>query len=367
MDQLKGTVSNPQMVPNIINGLTVPIQPGTGFIDGSSTTGITYSLSNVLTINRDYLILTIIIAFVVGMLLFIMYFILLTKRFSNYLYEITDGIQTIASGDFSVPIRVRNDDEFAVIATSINKMADEIHSMMENERQMEQTKHELITSVAHDLRTPLTSIIGYLDLANHNTADEEKKQRYLQIAYDKSKRLERLIEDLFSYTKFSTGEVKLSKHKLNLVKLVEQVVEEFYPSFQDNQMEYQQDSNTKSCFIEGDGDLIARALANLLSNAMKYGKEGKIIRLVLIEREKEISIQVINYGSMIPAKDLPNVFDRFYRVEASRSLDTGGTGLGLAIVKKIILLHEGAIAARSSEESTVFEAILPKWIEEPKG
>lgn len=347
----------------------MPIQNGTSFVDGSSSTGLTYSLSKVLMINRDYLVITMILALLVGMILFILYFLLLTKRFSNYLYEITDGIQQIAEGDFSTTIRVCNEDEFAVIAKSINKMSDDIKKMMDNDRQNEKMKHDLVTNVAHDLRTPLTSIIGYLDLAKEETLDKETKERYIRIAYEKSKRLEHLIEDLFSYTKFTSGEVNVEKHQLDYVKLIEQMVEEFYPSFYENQLEYDYTANTTSCFICADGNLLARAIGNLLSNAVKYGKDGKKIRICLREQEKRVILRITNYGSIIPEKELKNVFDKFYRVENSRSIGTGGTGLGLAITKSIILLHDGTITVNSNYEGTVFEVILPtvKIEEEEKG
>ena len=193
----------------------MPIENGTSFLDGSSTTGLTHSLTSVLSINRDYLLITLIVAILVGMFLFVIYFLLLTRRFSNYLYEISDGIKVIAGGNFNTRIRIKNEDEFAVIAASINKMAGDISNMMENERRREEMKHELITNVAHDLRTPLTSIIGYLDLAKEDKVRPEDQKRYLSIAYDKSKRLENMIEDLFSYTKFTSGEVKTQKRKLD--------------------------------------------------------------------------------------------------------------------------------------------------------
>lgn len=335
------------------------LQDKTSFMDGSSSTGLTYSLTTVLAINRDYLLITMICAVVFGMVLFVVYFLTLTRRFSKYLFEISDGIKTIAAGNFETKIRVKNEDEFAVIATSINKMAGDISEMMENERRSEQLKHELITSVAHDLRTPLTSIIGYLDLASQREVGEEEKERYLAIAYEKSKRLESLIEDLFTYTKFSSGEVRVEKQEINLVKFMEQMIEEFYPSFQDAKLTYEFICEEKAVDISADGNLLARAIANLLSNAVKYGKAGKKITITLVKGRTEVMIRIINYGIVIPERDLPNIFDRFYRVEASRSMDTGGTGLGLAIAKKIIALHNGDLTATSTEEKTEFITVLP--------
>lgn len=337
----------------------MPIQNGTSFLDGSSTTGLTHSLTSVLSINRDYLMITLIIGILAGMLLFVVYFLLLTRRFSNYLYEISDGIKVIAGGNFNTRIRIKNEDEFAVIAASINKMAGDLSEMMENERRNEELKHELITNVAHDLRTPLTSIIGYLDLAKEDEITPKERTRYLSIAYEKSKRLENLIEDLFSYTKFTSGEVKVQKRKLDMVKFLEQMVEEFYPSFQDYALECELIIKDKQLELDADGNLLARAVANLISNAVKYTKRGEKITIELITYTNVAKIVITNYGTEIPQKDLPYIFDKFYRVESSRSEDTGGTGLGLAIAKSIVKMHDGELTAVSEDGTTSFIIELP--------
>ncbi len=351
--------SNATIAQTIESMWNMPIQNNTSFLDGSSSTGLTHSLTSVLTVNKNYLVVTLIIAFLLGMFLFIMYFLLLTRRLSNYLYEISDGIQAIAEGNFESRIRVKNEDEFAVIAASVNKMAADIHEMMENERRMEQQKHELITSVAHDLRTPLTSILGYLELANSPGVDTSNKEHYLTIAYEKSKRLQGMIEDLFSYTKFSSGEVQPNKEEMDLVKFMEQMMDEFYPSFQEAGLEYEFISSIRKAKVTVDGGLLARAIANLISNAVKYGKDGKRITVKLKKKRKWYEIEVINYGKKIPEEDLPYVFDKFYRVESSRSMDTGGTGLGLAIAKKIVLMHGGDLLVASDEQRTVFTMKIP--------
>lgn len=351
--------ANIDMRQALENAWNMPIQNNTSFLDGSSSTGLTHSLTSVLTVNKDYLVITLILAFLFGMILFVMYFLLLTRRLSNYLYEISDGIKVIASGKFESRIRVKNEDEFAVIASSVNKMAADINEMMENERRSEQLKHELITNVAHDLRTPLTSIIGYLELASEPEVKSYDKDRYLEIAYDKSKRLQRMIEDLFSYTKFSSGEVKVVKEEIDLVKLLQQMIDEFYPSFQDANLEYELVSNVKKVKLNVDGNLLARAIANLISNAVKYGKQGKKIKVELNKTEESIEISVVNYGAIIPKEDIPYIFDKFYRVEESRSEDTGGTGLGLAIAKKIVMLHDGDLIVKSDEFKTEFKMELP--------
>lgn len=296
---------------------------------------------------------------IMGIILFIIYFLLLTKDFALYLDEIVIGMNEISAGNLDARIDIKNEDELTLIASKINKMADDVKRIMENERKDETVKNDLITSVAHDLRTPLTSIIGYLDLVSSGkNISENVKNQYINIAYNKSKRLEKLIEDLFAYTKFTTGEVTIHTSEVDMVKFMEQLVDEFYPSFQEAGLLYEFRTSHNQAVIEADGDLLSRAIANLISNAVKYGKDGKSIKIELTKHVEHIVLTITNYGELIPKEDIDNIFDRFYRVETSRSRDTGGSGLGLAIAKNIIKMHGGAITAKSDFGGTVFEVIL---------
>ena len=294
----------------------------------------------------------------VGIILFITFFLALTKKFVTYIKDIAEGINEISLGNLDNRIEIRNGDEFALIADKLNQMADDIKMIMENERRSEYAKNELITSVAHDLRTPLTSIIGYLDLVSSKQLDEDTRKKYVEIAYSKSKRLEKLIEDLFTYTKFNFGEVKPSYTEVDMVKLIDQLLDEFYPSFSENQLEYEFKTSHFSVVIKADGDLLARAFANLISNAIKYGKSGKYILIDLNKGENSVVVSITNYGEIIPKSDLELIFQRFYRVESSRSSETGGSGLGLAIAHSIVMMHGGTIKAESEATGTVFTITL---------
>lgn len=303
------------------------------------------------------------VTIIAGIVLFITYFLLLTKKFITYIKEMIEGINQISQGNFGNRIEINNEDEFALLADKLNQMADDIKGIMENERRSEYAKNELITSVAHDLRTPLTSIIGYLDLVSSKELTQETQRKYIDIAYNKSKRLEKLIEDLFTYTKFNFGEVKANYNEVDMVKLLNQLVDEFYPSFSEYNLEYEFCPMAASAVIKADGDLLARAFANLISNAIKYGRDGKNILIELRKEESGVIITITNYGDIIPPEDLTRIFQRFYRVESSRSSETGGSGLGLAIAQSIITMHGGSIFARSDEAGTVFTIELKN---EPK-
>ena len=235
------------------------------------------------------------------------------------------------------------DDEFTAMAVNLNKMVEDIRRLIDREREAARTKHELITNVAHDLRTPLTSIIGYLELLSGQVEiPPEMQAKYIAIACAKSKRLEKLIEDLFGLTKMNYGKVSMHVTKVDIVKLLSQLLEEFYPSFKDKNLSYELQSN------------VARLFDNLINNAIKYGADGKRVLVNIQAVETTVAVSVTNYGYVIPKEELPFIFNKFYRVEQSRSTDTGGTGLGLAIVKNIVDMHGGAIQVSSDLNGTVF-------------
>ena len=218
---------------------------------------------------------------------------------------------------------------------------------------------ELITNVAHDLRTPLTSIIGYLELLSGKVEiPAEMQKKYIDIAYAKSKRLEKLIEDLFGFTKMNYGKVAMHVSKVDIVKLLSQLLEEFYPSFKDKNLSYELQSNVPGKVITADGNLLARLFDNLINNAIKYGADGKRVLVQIHAEEEVVTVSVTNYGYVIPADELPLLFNKFYRVEQSRSTNTGGTGLGLAIAKNIVDMHGGTIQVTSDLNGTVFTVRL---------
>ena len=177
----------------------------------------------------------IIVLIILALIIFLMVFFLLTHRVMAYMMNILQGACTMADGDFSHRIDVRYHDEFSSIADSINRMADTVEAMKQKEQEAEETKNELITNVAHDLRTPLTSIIGYIDIVN-NMPDLSEKQRseYLKITWEKARKLEKLINELFSFTKISYGGMPMHMEKIDVIKMLEQEADELYPTFKEN-------------------------------------------------------------------------------------------------------------------------------------
>ena len=223
-----------------------------------------------------------------GIAIFSVTFFALQERSMRYISRISSAIQNISEGDLNTTIEVRGDDEFTAMAVNLNKMVGDIRNLMDKEREAERTKNELITNVAHDLRTPLTSIIGYLELLSGKVEiPAEMQKKYIDIAYAKSKRLEKLIEDLFGFTKMNYGKVAMHVSKVDIVKLLSQLLEEFYPSFKDKNLSYELQSNVPGKVITADGNLLARLFDNLINNAIKYGADGKRV-LVQIHAEEEV-------------------------------------------------------------------------------
>lgn len=308
--------------------------------------------------DRTTLFLTL-LYILIGILIFSVSFALMQHRQVQYMQKLSIAMHKISNGDLTTTVDIEGDNELSQMAMELNQMAEQVRSLMEREREAERTKNDLITNVAHDLRTPLTSIIGYLELLSSNRPlDEEMRKKYLSIAYQKSCHLQVLIEDLFGFTSLGYGKITAKMAELDIVNLLAQLLDEFYPIFEQNHLEYSYNTNVPSKIIVGDGTLLARLFDNLLNNAVKYGNDGKMINVILNAEETAVTIQVINFGSIIPANELNTIFEKFYRMEQSRSTQTGGTGLGLAIAKNIVDVHNGSITAESSLNGTIFKVVL---------
>ena len=316
-------------------------------------------------LSRNTLVSFMLVTVIATICFFIIYFLLFIKRIVKDMTYISDRIIDIADGKSDEKIIIERQDEIGEIAGRINEMTEQINQLITSERDALQSNKDLIACAAHDLRTPITSVKGYLDLAlDTKHYDLEQRQKYVRIAQTKANRLEYLIHDLFNYTKLTSGEITLHRSKIDLVQLVEQLVEEFYPLFQEEELECTTKYNISYLEMNMDGELIARAVQNLLSNAIKYGKDGKHVYVELECLEQEVQIRVTNYGLVIPEESIKHLFDKFYRVERSRNVKTGGTGLGLNIAQEIVHLHGGRIQVTSGASGTCFTIDLPLHKEE---
>ena len=314
-------------------------------------------------------VVVVLVYVLVGILAFAVTFLLLQEKSAAYISHISDAIERISDGDLNTQVEVVGDDEFSSMASNLNKMVEDIRRLMDKERESERTKNELITNVAHDLRTPLTSIIGYLELLSGPVVlPPEMQKKYIDIAYSKAKRLEKLIEDLFGFTKMNYGKLAMHVSKVDIVKLLGQLLEESYPNFANKGLSYELQSNVPAKMITADGNLLARLFDNLIGNAIKYmrAEEPSFISMRIKDVGDFIQVEIEDNGKGISNKDLPYIFDRFYRADASRNSAAGGSGIGLSIVKKIIEDHGGKIWATSKENvGTVMYFVLRKYQEVP--
>lgn len=290
----------------------------------------------------------------------VLYWRLIRRYHQMQLRHIISELHYIAEGNYDhrIPFELRGD--LNRVVSNINVLVDSTVAAIQDERRIEQSKDELITNVSHDIRTPLTSIIGYLGLIeDRQYHSEEELLKYTHTAYVKAKQMKSLVDDLFEYTKVRQPSVPINLVSFDMAQFVEQLAADF--ELEATRKGIKIETYTRPNHIEMDGDTekLVRVFNNLLSNALKYGKGADTIRIEVEKVGTEAILTVKNNGQMIPKQALDSLFDRFYRVEESRSQETGGTGLGLAIAQSIVALHGGYIYANSTPEWTSFIIHLP--------
>lgn len=291
----------------------------------------------------------------------IVYWRLMRRYRQMQLRHVIAELHYIASGHFDHRIPFKLSGQMQRVVESVNSLVDSTINAMEEERRIERSKDELVTNVSHDIRTPLTSIIGYLGLIeNKQYNNDEELLQYTHTAFLKANQMKSLVDDLFEYTKVRQAGVTLNIVPLDIGAMLEQVAASYELEANKKGMEIHVDVPAKPLVIEADGEKLARVFNNLVSNALKYGAGGKNIYLkAMLVSKKELKVTIANDGEPIPQKSLEQVFDRFYRAESSRSRETGGSGLGLAIAQGIVERHHGYIYVTSDAELTEFIMHFP--------
>lgn len=277
------------------------------------------------------------------------------KNFTRYFNEINRAIDVLVqenAGDVTLPA------ELAATEKKINQI---IHTQEQRKLEAElaeQRKNDLVVYLAHDLKTPLTSVIGYLTLLRDEARiSEELREKYLSISLEKAERLEDLINEFFEITRFNLTNITLDYGRVNLTRLLEQLVYEFRPMLTEKKLVCTLEA-APDVMIKCDVDKMQRVFDNLLRNAVNYSFEGKEIRIRVVQEERDIHIIFSNHGNTIPPDRLERIFEQFYRLDSARSSGSGGAGLGLAIAKKIVEAHDGIITARSENEIIEFEVVI---------
>ncbi|PEV15072.1 two-component sensor histidine kinase [Bacillus thuringiensis] len=280
---------------------------------------------------------------------FIILFLILVRKKIVYLKLISDNVNDIANEKLGLTIGIKGKDELTQLAQNINYMSKELENTFEQERRLERTKNELITNVSHDLRTPLTSIIGYIDLLKRGQYDSETQlQEYLETTYLKSKRLKYLIDELFEYTRLSGIDAKLNFNEVDLSGLLEQIVGEYISIFEKKSLIVQKSITEETIPIFMDVEKMVRVYENLFMNAIKYSIKPSELSVCLELVGNKAILKVSNKVERPPVSDPNKLFERFFRGDKARK-DDQGNGLGLAISKRIVELHHGNIHAEYKE------------------
>ena len=307
-----------------------------------------YSITNVRT-----LIIPILIIWVIGTL--VLLYRLLKKVF-GYIDEVGKATEDLVNKDVEY---IELPDELEEIKNRMNHLKRESEKNEKLAKENEEKKDELIVYLAHDIKTPLTSMIGYLSILDEiDDMPKNKQKNYISIALDKSYKLEDLINELFDVARFNSEKIVLEKEELNLNLMLEQIIDDFYPTLREVNKSIKLNYD-EQITIDADPDKLSRVFNNLIKNAISYSKEESEIVINLKKDNNNVIVEVINKGKQISKEKLSKIFEKFYRLDSARTSRTGGSGLGLAIAKDIVELHNGIIIAESNEEETTFRVTLP--------
>ncbi len=287
------------------------------------------------------------------------YFLIIRHYWSQpfrYFQEVVDATKSVAS----------QDDDLVTLPPQLSELESELNQIkmtaLNNQRaarDAEQRKNDLVTYLAHDLKTPITSVIGYLTLLHdEQQISEEMRQRYLSIALDKAERLDDLINEFFEITRFNLSHISLEKKQINLSLMLDQLLYEFQPMLKEKQLECQLNV-PEGIMMRCDPDKLQRVFDNLLRNAVNYSFENSSIRITAKTGINNVLLTFENDGDTISKEKLARIFEQFYRLDTSRSSGSGGAGLGLAIAKEIVELHGGTIRAASENDIIRFDVSLP--------
>lgn len=299
-------------------------------------------------------------AFLVFMTLSFGYFFIIIIHFRKLL-RYTDEILSSMEKIYD------KDDELIVLSADLKEINDYMNrikfNLRKNEeiaRDSEKRKDDLIVYLAHDLKTPLTSILGYLNiLKEEEDLSERFKNKYLQVCYDKALRLEDLINEFFDITRYNLKDIILEKTSVDFTFMMEQIIYEFKPLLKEKDLNIHSEIEPE-IILSIDAKKIERVIDNIIRNAINYSYRDSVIDILVKKAQDNFAnIHIINQGPTIPSEKLSNIFDEFFRVDASRSTKTGSAGLGLAIAKSIVIAHNGTIDAKSSDDLTEMIVRLP--------
>ncbi|MFA5792290.1 MAG: HAMP domain-containing sensor histidine kinase [Candidatus Gracilibacteria bacterium] len=279
---------------------------------------------------------------------------LITAYITNPVKKLIDATKAIALGKYEKRLSVTSTDELGELTNSLNVMA----SSLDNQRYLQK---QLITNVAHELATPLTSIGGYLEaLTDGVIKDENKKKETYILMKEETERLKQMLDEVRTLSVLQEGQAKITLAKINVKALTEKILKQMATQFKEKTVELKLSAKLIKKEFLLDKNRYTQILINLLNNALKYSKAKTTVTITLKEEKSNLIVEIKDQGIGIPKKDLPYIFERFYRVDKSRGRVTGGLGIGLAIVKELVSAHGGHIFVETSQsKGTTFTCILP--------
>ena len=310
---------------------------------------LNYDLYSWIVYNRD-----IVVYVYIGIVLAVIIYKFISK-YVNSINEVYNSLDLILKENNET---IKLPSEVNEFTEKLNDIKNDYITSKNNAKEAEQKKNDLIMYMAHDLKTPLTSIIGYLTLLNdEKNISKELQEKYIKIALDKSLRVEELTNQFFDITRYNLHSMPINKTELNITYLLKQLIDECYPMLEQNNLKCVLNAPDKVNYL-GDGDKLARAFGNLLKNAISYSYKDTVIEINVTEELDKLYITFRNKGAKIPDYKLEKIFEKFYRGDESRTSTTGGAGLGLAITKEIIELHNGKISVKNDDVYIEFDIIL---------
>lgn len=285
-----------------------------------------------------------IISGIISLSLFIFLIYRAIRKKVKYLEYISSSIEDISKGNLNVELKTESEDELAVIANQINIMEKNILNMIEKEKESDKLQRELITNISHDLKTPLTIILGYLDIIRTKAIkSEDERDEYIEKSYEKALVLQNMILKLFELVKLNNNKEVLNKSEVNINKLLKQVITELLPIAKENEVNIYLEEHKENILLNVDLDKICRVFNNLLGNAIKYSEDKEDIKIFIKDDEAGALITFKNKCTTMNKEELNNIFRRFYRSDKARNSAIEGSGVGLSIVKRILELHNSNI------------------------
>lgn len=278
----------------------------------------------------------------------------LTKKMVTPLQQMSRAAKQFAVGDFSYRVKVDGEDELADLGIAFNDMADALDVL-------EGSRRSFVSNVSHELKTPMTSISGFIDGILDGTIPRDKQDYYLGIVSSEVKRLSRLVVSMLNMSKIESGDLEMKPSNYDISDQIIHILLTFEQKINNKNIDIRGLDEFKPTYIVADPDMIYQAIYNLFDNAVKFTNDGGYIEVKLNDKGSQIALSIKNSGTGIKADELSRVFERFYKVDKSRSLDSKGAGLGLYLVKLMIEMHGGRVVAKSESEDTAeFSFTLPK-------